>query len=159
VAYDETVKQFVRSTDLSEPDAMLASQFFDAAGRCPQLEGERRLMVAVLVDAVHCFQQNRAAVMSAKRVLFRQTRRWITSGDESWFFSFENVCETLGIEPSSLRRALLAWERADVLRQRTDVPEAAKSDTAARGGSDLVHQGRASRMAASTSTDVPLSAS
>ncbi len=32
--------------------------------------------------------------------------------DGDWFFSFENVCETLGFYPDYIRHGLLAWKEA-----------------------------------------------
>jgi hypothetical protein len=127
--YDETTNQLERSSDLLQPDTMLASQFFDALGGRAQPEGERRLIVAVLADAVYCFQRNCTAEGPVKRALFREAKKWIISRNESWFFSFETVCQSLGIDANFLRRGLLAWERAEVLRHRTeDTPQVSKPD-------------------------------
>ena len=34
---------------------------------------------------------------------------WIASNDRGWFFSYENICETLEINPEYLRRGLETW--------------------------------------------------
>ena len=37
-----------------EPDVFLPSQFYGSAGLSRKLEGEKRLMIAILKDAVEC---------------------------------------------------------------------------------------------------------
>lgn len=129
---DRTIGPYTAGSDILQPDAVLASQFFDSLRGPARPEGERRLLVAMLEDAVRCFQQHRAAPTRQKRVLYTQAKQWITSRDESWIFSFDNVCGALGIDPEWLRRRLLAWEqaqpRADALAAES--PSAAGADEA-----------------------------
>jgi hypothetical protein len=98
-----------RFTGILEPDTLLPSQFFGALRRKAHLDGERRLMVAVLEDAVNCFQKQVRATDPKARQLFLDAEEWITSTDQSWFFSFVNVCETLDLDPDYVREGLLAW--------------------------------------------------
>jgi hypothetical protein len=44
---------------------------------------------------------------------FDEALKWIASNDRGWFFSYENICETLEINPEYLRRGLETW-RHDV---------------------------------------------
>jgi hypothetical protein len=107
------------------PDAILAEQFF---GPLVQLTGERRLLLAVLEDAVNCVLRLRTATDTKRRQLFKDAEAWIASRDRSWFYSFENVCLTLDLEPDYVRQGVLsrnerctpaepagatAWEPAD----------------------------------------------
>lgn len=102
-----------RSAGPLEPDAMLPSQFFGALRHKVRLDGERLLMIAVLEDAVHCFQKHARATDSRGRQLFIEAREWIMATDRRWFFSFENVCDTLGLDPDYVREGLVAWQEAD----------------------------------------------
>jgi hypothetical protein len=99
-----------RSVGPLEPDAVLPSQFFGALRRkaCP--DGERLLMVAVLEDAVHCYQKHVRASDPRGRQLFVDAEEWLMSTDRRWFFSFENVCETLGLDPTYVREGLVVWK-------------------------------------------------
>ncbi len=45
-------------TTLFEPDLLLPAQFFAALKQKAQTRGERRLMIAILEDAIVCFQKN-----------------------------------------------------------------------------------------------------
>ena len=86
---------------LFEPDTLLPIQYFEAMRRKHLLEGEKRLILSVLEDAIECFmkcidcghQQGSAAVS--------RRRRWINLEDKHWVFSFDNVCDMLDINPST----------------------------------------------------------
>jgi len=44
-----------------EPDIFLPAQFYGSAGLSRKLEGEKRLMIAVLKDAVECLEKYRGS--------------------------------------------------------------------------------------------------
>jgi hypothetical protein len=67
-------------------------------------------MLAVLQDAVVCFQDNVTAVTSRKRALFREAEEWILNDDKSYLCSFDNICESVGLNPGYLRRGLMRWK-------------------------------------------------
>ena len=64
---------------------------------------ERALRAAVLIDAIRCLAG--AAGRDEQRAQ-QNAMRWITNRDTSAPFSFHNVCEALGFDPSRLRRLL-----------------------------------------------------
>ena len=96
--------------DLFTPDIILPEQFFEGARRDSQASGEKALMLAVLEDGIRCFQEHLRNPRSNPRLLSQQAESWIRAVDYDWPFSFVNVCETLGIDPAALRRALLTWK-------------------------------------------------
>jgi hypothetical protein len=67
-------------------------------------------MLAVLEDAVRTFKEY--AVLSNPRVrrLHAEVERWFESPSTNWPFDFENICDALGFEPSSIRSALRRWQ-------------------------------------------------
>jgi hypothetical protein len=99
---------------LLQPDSLLPSQYSAIMKRKSAHEPERRLVVAVLEDAVDCFQKHVRARDPKARQLFMDAEEWICSEDRSWPFSFENVCDLLQIHPEYLRRGLLAWKDRQV---------------------------------------------
>ena len=105
--------------DLFAPDIVLPEQFFEGARRDSYISGEKALMLAVLEDGIRCFQEHLRNPRSNPRLLSEQAEAWIRAVDYEWPFSFNNVCETLGIDPSALRGALLAW-KAKRLAEHTD---------------------------------------
>ncbi len=96
--------------DLFAPDIVLPEQFFEGARRDSYISGEKALMLAVLEDGIRCFQEHLRNPRSNPRLLSQQAEAWIRAVDYDWPFSFNNVCETLGIDPSALRAALLSWK-------------------------------------------------
>ena len=76
--------------------------------RGAQAIGERRLLLAILEDAIRCFQTYLFARETRGRVLFREAEQWLASEDRD-LFSFETICEVLGIDPQQVRRGLHRW--------------------------------------------------
>jgi hypothetical protein len=65
---------------------------------------QRALRAAVLIDAIRCL----IGAAGTRERRSRQTAlRWILSRETKSPFSFNNVCECLGFEPSRIRRLLL----------------------------------------------------
>jgi hypothetical protein len=96
--------------DLFSPDLVLPEQFFEGARHDSYASGEKALMLAVLEDGIRCFQEHLRNPRSNPRLLSQQAEAWIRAIDYDWPFSFNNVCETLRIDPAALRAALLAWK-------------------------------------------------
>src|SRR5579863_3497219 len=95
---------------LFEPDTLLPIQYFEAMRRKHLLEGEKRLILSVLEDAVECFMKCIDSSTNKGQRLFRDAEEWITLEDKKWVFSFDNVCEMLDINPEYLRRGLREWK-------------------------------------------------
>lgn len=76
--------------------------------------GTKALMLAVLEDGVRAF-------LGSTPRLRAEAELWVASSQPRWIFSFDVVCETLGLEPDCVRRVLARWraERAspDALRE------------------------------------------
>lgn len=75
-------------------------------------EGEEKLMLAVLQDAVECFQIYVLAETQREKRLFQEAEDWILEKNGEWLFSFENICETLQLNPDYIRQGLLCWKEA-----------------------------------------------
>jgi hypothetical protein len=67
---------------------------------------EKRLMLAVLEDAVDVYRRYGHIPGGKRRRLFEETEHWLFSDDTSWPLSFVNVCHVLGIEVVRLRKEL-----------------------------------------------------
>ncbi|MFQ5477730.1 MAG: hypothetical protein ACE5E4_03850 [Candidatus Binatia bacterium] len=107
-----------RFVNLFEPDTLLPAQFFAAFAREGGLVRERRLMLAVLQDAVECYQKYALARDPKGRLLFDDASAWIESPEREWSFSYENICEVLSLNPEYLRKGLSKWrqQRAPIRR-------------------------------------------
>jgi len=93
-----------------EPDIFPASQFYGSGALSRQLEGEKRLMIAVLKDAVECLDKYRGARNSSARCNYENAIEWVQDTGTDWLFSFTNICDLLGFDPEYLRDALLKRE-------------------------------------------------
>jgi hypothetical protein len=78
--------------------------------------GERALMRAVLEDAIRCLAGERGP-RHQRGALAAGAREWIEVADPRWPFSFENVCDGLGLDAATLRRRLLRDAPAATLRE------------------------------------------
>lgn len=93
-----------------EPDIFLPSQFYGTGGLSRQLEGEKRLMIAILKDAVECLDKYRGARNSAGRSHYENALEWVQDKGTEWLFSFTNICDLLGFDPDYVREVLLKRE-------------------------------------------------
>ena len=89
---------------------MLPAQYLQTAAR-RRSEPQVRLMVAVLQTVVDDLRGSpyRSAAglpMPVDKRAYEQAREYIESKDRSWPFSFENVCEAIGLDPVGLRAQL-----------------------------------------------------
>ena len=75
-------------------------------------EGEERLMLAVLENAVEYFQKYVLARKPSGKQLFREAEEWFLEKDSEALYSFENICETLGLHPDHIRKGLMVWKEA-----------------------------------------------
>ncbi len=117
-----------RADGLFEPDVVLPSQFFNGLRRhAPSKRGEWLLLLAVLEDAVHCYQKYSLARDKPGQRLFQEAEEWIMgtqpgSSEEPLALAFPYVCDVLGLDPAYLREGLQRW-RTRQLAGRRPVPE------------------------------------
>jgi hypothetical protein len=68
----------------------------------------RRLMLAVLQDALECLSNdatNAAGLNTRKRA--QEAADWLTDMNEREVFSFKSVCEVLGLNAAAVRKVLI----------------------------------------------------
>ena len=88
-----------------EPDVILPSQLAPHPFATP----ERRLLLAVLEEAVGTFQRYAFAPDRQSRVAFADAQAWFASEETVRLCSFIGICEVLGIEATYLRAGLQRW--------------------------------------------------
>lgn len=82
------------------------------------IEPERRLMVAVLDEAMTSFRDGLDSASPAARKEAFQVETWVRSEDIRWPFSFENICTALDIDAQAIRADVVAMKRQS-LRKRS----------------------------------------
>ena len=109
-------------SDLLGPDVILPQQFFDGPRGDSDFSPEKALMLAVLEDAIRCFQEYFRTTRARPRMLSRQAERWIRTRDWNWPFSFNNVCEALSIDPDCMRDTLLRMKYERLMDEQRPRP-------------------------------------
>jgi hypothetical protein len=92
-----------------EPETILPSQYFSGVDIDASLQPEKRLMLAVLEDAVGTFQKYVNARDRRAQAVFVETEEWFSAEEGEWPFSFRNICQALGLETEFIRRGLWQW--------------------------------------------------
>jgi hypothetical protein len=93
-----------------EPDVFLPSQFYGTGGLSRQVDGEKRLMIAILKEAVECLNKYRGARSSLGSSQYHNALEWVEDEGTEWLFSFNNICDLLGFDPGYLRKMLIKKE-------------------------------------------------
>ncbi len=106
-----STRVFDQTVSLSEPDTLSMQRYFDSWSGTGYLQPEKRLMFAVLLDAVECFQKYPFARGNKSSGLLKDAEEWIFEDDHDWPFSFINICDIVEIDPHYLRKGLSRWRQ------------------------------------------------
>jgi hypothetical protein len=90
---------------LFEPDA-LASQQYETVFHSRQISPEKRLILAILDDAVQSFVATMRPRSPKELREFQEAQTWIMEANSDWIFSFDSICNQLGLDPDYLRSGL-----------------------------------------------------
>jgi hypothetical protein len=112
MGYETKLNVEEKVASLFQPDTLMPEQFLDTHRRKTHLAPEIQLMLAVLEDAVACFQKYIFARDGKGREMFREAEEWILAEESDWLFSFDNIADALGLNPRYLREGLMRWKRA-----------------------------------------------
>jgi len=106
---------------------ILPSQYYDSRSAASDSSAPiKRLMLAVLQDALECLRGRGTGVRSATaRRSALEAAAWIEDVNDYEIFSFVSVCEALGVDSGAAREAIRAWlasgrrvtRRSPVIRQ------------------------------------------
>jgi hypothetical protein len=97
------------------PDILTPGQYYDGVRADSGFARPiKRLMLAVLADAIRCYQTFANPRSRAQRRLFVEAEAWLMDSKADGPFAYETVCETLDIDPSCLREGLRRWRRQEL---------------------------------------------
>jgi hypothetical protein len=105
-----------------QPDVLCLDEYLHVYQGRPAETPERRLVAAVLRDAIDCYLRDCFTKNRHKKRSFREAEEWFFKGDNYGVFSLENVCGILNIDPGYIRRSLMQYEQRTASDGRT-VPE------------------------------------
>ena len=118
MSYESSLSVEERVSSLFQPDTLLPAQYLETVRRKTHLDPEKKLMLAVLEDGVTSYQKYIHAQDGKEKNLFREAEEWILNENSDWLFSFESICESLGLNPKYIREGLIRWKE-NKLAERT----------------------------------------
>jgi len=98
---------------LFAPSILTPEQYYDERRDDGTMRPIKRLMLAILEDALRCLHKHAEAKNGARRRMYREAEQWLWGDSGNALFSFTIVCETLGIEPEYLRSGLRHWRNSE----------------------------------------------
>ncbi len=123
MAYQEIIRtarnDFV--TICLEPDALAPERYHEVFHN-NQISPEKRLMIAVLDDAVQSFFAGIRPRRSRDLRYFHEAEQWIMASGCDEVFSFEWICNLLGLDPGYLRSGLEKLKAEAHAKQRSCSP-------------------------------------
>jgi hypothetical protein len=108
---------------LFESDVIAPEQYLEVFSRSTNLEPEQELMLAILTDAIECVLKYLDEPIPMRAKLFGDAHDWLFAQDEREPFSFVNVCEILNLDPSYLRRGIMAKMRSKSIAEPQPLEE------------------------------------
>ena len=95
-------------TFLFQRDVLLTTKYLsDRVGKT--LVPEKRLLLAILEDALYCFQDHCSAQHGKRKQLYEDVQRWFFDANDDRVFSFNNICSALGFDPGYILKGLRQW--------------------------------------------------
>jgi hypothetical protein len=95
---------------LTIPDVLTLAQYYDGIRtQYPEANAIKRLMLAVLQDALRCLQTYAESRNPAHRQAFAEAETWILDRRAEEPFTFVSICEALAIQPHYLRDGIRRW--------------------------------------------------
>lgn len=98
---------------LLQADASLPSRYWETVAKKDQLEPERKLLLAVLENAIRTYRQY---VFTPSRLL-REVEDWLFAEERDHPFSFETICDALGLNAECVRRGILRSQSKRTVNQ------------------------------------------
>jgi hypothetical protein len=95
-------------------DNTMMQRYWDTFRRSEHFGPEKALLAAILEDAIKEYRTYCQAHDSLGQKRFREVEQWIMRERNDWIFSFQSVCEFLGLDPQYVRHEL----RREDQRQR-----------------------------------------
>jgi hypothetical protein len=99
------------SADDITSDSDIGYDYYKGYRRSHPINPEMALYLAVLENGIEYYCRYLDDKSRRGQRLFREAEEWFFASDEDWYFSFENVCAVLSINPGYVRRGLRRYAR------------------------------------------------
>lgn len=91
------------------PDTLISEKYFKVYRLAKPAEAEKKLMFAVLVEALQTYQKFAFSRSARGQALFHEAEAWFWKDEPDVVFSFSSICEVFGLNPPFVRKGLLQW--------------------------------------------------
>ena len=112
---DVDIREMVAS--LFQPDVLLPAQYLEGTKNKNEAMPEKDLMLALLEDAVCCFQKYLLVSNRKGRIFFKEAEGWIFDEVNNGVFCYRNICDILDIDADYLRLGLIRWKEKRLAAQ------------------------------------------
>ena len=109
--FDQTEQTINR---IFQPDPLTPYDYLRTSRRSVHLDPEKHLMHAILEEAIKTYRLHVSTKSKREHKLFLEAELWIMDRNDDWLFSFENLCEVLGLDPDFVRSGLARWKEQQV---------------------------------------------
>ena len=103
--------------DYLSPALTLPEQYFAQQRNDDGMAAEKALMYAVLKDGIRSFYKHVGSPRRKYRKMSDEAEQWLLEDTWDAPFSFQVICDTLSIDPRSLRARLVEWKRTEMSRR------------------------------------------
>jgi hypothetical protein len=100
-----------------QPDVLCVQEYMHVYQYRPAETPERRLIAAVLRDAIDCYLRDCCAKNRHRKRSFREAEEWFFGSQDEGIFSLDSVCSILNLDPGYIRRSLLRYKEEKELPQ------------------------------------------
>jgi hypothetical protein len=111
-----------QSTSVFGPDTLLPAQYFDRFASEAAFQPEKRLMLAVLEEAIATYQRHVSSQTRRSKRLVEDVEEWVNGTESESSFSFDNICAALDLEPEYLRSGMARWKAAEERKRQAGGP-------------------------------------
>lgn len=103
--HEETKRLF------GQPDVLCVHEYLHVYQCRPAETPERRLLAAVLRDAIDCYLRDCFAKNRYRKRSYREAEEWFFRGEDRGIFSLDSVCGILNLDPGYIRRSLIRYKQ------------------------------------------------
>ena len=83
------------------------------------LQPEKRLLLALLADALHSLELGRRVAKPKRLAAYTEARAWVLADAPGWFVTFGTVVSVFGLDPEAARTAVIARFRLGSPHERS----------------------------------------
>src|SRR5262245_13395797 len=94
---------------LFEPNTLISEKYLKIYQQAKPAEAEKRLMFAVLAEALQTYQKFAFSRFACGQALFHKAETWFWKDERDGVFSFSSICEVFGLNAPFPTRGLLQW--------------------------------------------------